>query len=314
MIAAVITTFHNDRVSPTLVPLLIAARVLEQSVDVCLIGQGPPEAVQQAAMLAGVRRVVHFQGEAALAEGAAMALVAEIQAQQYSHVLAPADTFGKNLLPRIAALLDVMQISDVTRILGPDTFERPIYAGNVMATVESQDKIKVMTVRSASFSGTVETQNSCPVETRSFTQPSYAPQIIDFQESISDRPELTQARVIVSGGRGLQSGENFKLLEELADCLQAAIGATRAAVDAGYVPNDYQVGQTGKVVAPELYIAIGISGAVQHLAGMKESKVIVAINKDPDAPIFQIADYGMVADLFEVVPQLTAALRGKRDD
>lgn len=226
-------------------------------------------------------------------------------AGQYSHVLAVANTFGKNLIPRIAARLDVMAISDVIKIVSPDTFERPVYAGNAIQTVQSVDLIKCLTIRTTAFTplDVSPTISHCtPIE----NTPNI--QLMSFENNISTRPDLNSARVVVSGGRGLQSAEQFKILEPLADKLGAAIGATRAAVDAGFVPNDYQVGQTGKIVAPELYIAIGISGAIQHIAGMKDSKVIVAINKDPDAPIFQIADYGLVADLFQAVPELIQGL------
>ncbi|TVR79476.1 MAG: electron transfer flavoprotein subunit alpha/FixB family protein [Rhodospirillales bacterium] len=278
-------------------------------VAVLVAGSDCGAVAEQAAKVAGVAKVLVADAPIyghALAETLAPLIVK--LAPGYSHVLAPANTFGKNLLPRVAALLDVAAISDISEIEGPDTFVRPIYAGNALATVESVDPIKVITVRGTGFEAAAMEGGSAAIES---VEPAEDPGLSSFvgQElTKSERPELTSARVVVSGGRGMQSGDNFPMLEALADKLGAAVGASRAAVDAGFVPNDYQVGQTGKVVAPELYIAVGISGAIQHLAGMKDSKVIVAINKDEEAPIFQVADYGLVGDLFQVIPELTAAL------
>jgi electron transfer flavoprotein alpha subunit len=259
----------------------------------------------------GIARVLHAEAPwfaQPTAENVAATALDAIARGQYSHVVAAATSFGKNAMPRIAAKLDAAQVSDITAINAPDTFVRPIYAGNAFATVRSSDPIKVVTVRATAFDPAGASGGQASIDTIAAAPEVPAAKVVGQARTKSARPELTSARVVISGGRGLGSGENFKLLEALADKLNAAIGASRAAVDAGYVPNDYQVGQTGKIVAPDLYVAIGISGAIQHLAGMKDSKVIVAINKDPEAPIFQIADYGLVGDLFEVVPALTAEL------
>jgi electron transfer flavoprotein alpha subunit len=287
---------------------LTAARQLGSDVHVLVAGKNAQGAAAEAAKLEGVKKVLLCEAdlfERPLAEPMA-ALVVSL-APQYDTIVAPATTNGKNYAPRIAALLDVMQISEITAVKSPDTFERLIYAGNAIQTVQSSDPKKVLTVRTAGFQATGE-GGDAPIE--SVAGPN-DPGLSAYQGenlSRSDRPELTSARIVISGGRGMQNGENFKLLEKVADKLSAAVGASRAAVDAGFVPNDYQVGQTGKVVAPELYIAVGISGAIQHLAGMKDSKVIVAINKDEEAPIFQVADYGLVADLFQAVPELESEL------
>jgi electron transfer flavoprotein alpha subunit len=286
-----------------------AATQLAGEVHLLVAGKDCAAAAQAGARIAGVSKVLHAdapQLAGMLAENVA-AMVTAI-ARNYSHLLFPATAAGKNVAPRVAALLDVAQISDVTKVVSADTFVRPIYAGNAFATVQSSDAIKVATVRGTAFDAAKTGDAAAPVEVLAVAADAGKSRLVSQELTQSSRPELTAARVVVSGGRGMGNGENFKLLEALADKLNAAIGASRAAVDAGFVPNDYQVGQTGKIVAPDLYIAVGISGAIQHLAGMKDSKVIVAINKDPEAPIFQIADYGLVADLFEAVPQLTQQL------
>ncbi|MBW8310372.1 MAG: FAD-binding protein [Candidatus Paracaedibacteraceae bacterium] len=286
-----------------------AASQIGGEIHLIVLSNGADVVVKEAATLRGVTKVIHLKGKALehpIAEPATKALMTLVNS--YSHIVAPASTYGKNILPRVAALLDVMQISDVIKIHSADTFDRPIYAGNALVTVKSKDTIKVMTVRPTAFDK-VATDGVAEIETVDFSENQDQSKFVSLEASKSDRPELTSARIVVSGGRALASKENFRIIEELADTLQAAVGASRAAVDAGYVPNDYQVGQTGKVVAPDLYIAVGISGAIQHLAGMKDSKTIIAINKDEDAPIFQIADYGLVGDLFEIVPQLTNALK-----
>ncbi|MGB7502059.1 MAG: FAD-binding protein, partial [Azonexus sp.] len=278
-------------------------------IHVLIAGSNCTAAAQEATTLHGVNLVkvadaAHYQSQTA--ENLTALVIAN--ASGYSHILAPATTFGKNFMPRVAALLDVAQISEITGVESADTFIRPIYAGNALATVKSADAVKVITVRTTAFDA-VNRENAAKIESITAANDTAQSTLTNRELTKSERPELGAAKIIVSGGRGLGSGENYHtLLEPLADKLGAALGASRAAVDAGFVPNDYQVGQTGKIVAPQLYIAVGISGAIQHLAGMKESKVIVAINKDPDAPIFQVADYGLVGDLFEVVPQLAAAV------
>ena len=283
-------------------------------VAVLVAGENSDPAARDAAGIEGVTKVFHADDGAfahPLAENLTE-LVLSV-AEGYGHILFPATTFGKNLAPRVAALLDVQQISDITEILAPDTFVRPVYAGNAMATVQSKDTVKVITVRTTAFEKAEAGGGAAEIEVIAAPSGPALSRFISAELSASERPELTSARVIISGGRGMGSADNFKLLEQIADYLNAAIGASRAAVDAGFVPNDYQVGQTGKIVAPELYIAVGISGAIQHLAGMKDSKVIVAINKDEDAPIFQVADYGIVGDLFKVLPELTAELAKWKD-
>jgi electron transfer flavoprotein alpha subunit len=293
---------------PTRSTIAAAAKLGE--VHMLILGEGAAGAAPAAAALPGVAKVLLAEDAAyahRLAEPLAALLVS--LAPHYSHLLAPASAAGKNVMPRVAALLDVQPISDVAGVVDPDTFVRPIYAGNAMATVKSSDAKKVMTIRAASFDPVPATGGAAPVEAIGAAADPGLSSFVGAEVQKSERPELTAARVVVSGGRAMGSSENFHLIEKLADTLGAAVGASRAAVDAGYAPNDMQVGQTGKIVAPELYVAIGISGAIQHLAGMKDSKVIVAINKDEEAPIFQVADYGLVGDLFKVVPELEAELR-----
>ncbi|UCV15333.1 electron transfer flavoprotein subunit alpha/FixB family protein [Quatrionicoccus australiensis] len=299
---------HASLKAATLNTVAAAAKI-GGDIHVLVAGSNCAAAAQQAAGLQGVAKVkladaAHYASQTA--ENLTALVIAN--AAGYSHILAPATTFGKNLLPRVAALLDVAQISEITGVEAADTFVRPIYAGNALATVKSADAVKVITVRTTAFDA-VNAGNNAEIEAIAAAADTNQAQLTNRELTKSERPELGAAKIIVSGGRGLGSGENYhQLLEPLADKLGAALGASRAAVDAGFVPNDYQVGQTGKIVAPQLYIAVGISGAIQHLAGMKDSKVIVAINKDPDAPIFQVADYGLVGDLFDVVPQLAAAV------
>ena len=287
----------------------VAAATKLGDVHVLVAGAGVADAAAAAAKLAGVAKVLTADAPALdhlMAEQTAALLVA--LAPAYSHLLAATTAVGKNVLPRVAALLDVQPISDIAEVIDADTFVRPIYAGNGMATVKSSDSKKVITVRAASFDPVAAEGGSAPIEAAAVPALPDNSKFVSAELSKSERPELTAARVVISGGRGMQNGDNFRLLEPIADKLGAAVGASRAAVDAGFVPNDYQVGQTGKIVAPDLYVAVGISGAIQHLAGMKDSKVIVAINKDEEAPIFQVADYGLVADLFTALPELAAEL------
>jgi len=309
MSVLVLAEHDHQSVRKATLNTVAAAKQLGGDVHVLVAGHNAGGAAKAAAQIAGVAKVLHADaahlGEF-LAENVA-ALVVSI-AKAYSHVLAPATSTGKDVMPRAAALLDVQQISEIVSVESPDTFVRPIYAGNALATVKSADAIKVITVRTTGFDAVAATGGNAPVEAVAAPADTGLTAFVGREVQKSERPELTSARIVVSGGRGMGSGENFKLLEPLADKLNAAMGASRAAVDAGFVPNDWQVGQTGKIVAPELYIAIGISGAIQHLAGMKDSRVIVAINKDEEAPIFQVADYGIVGDLFQVVPQVIEEL------
>ncbi len=309
MSTLVIAEHSNNELKSATHHTVTAAQALGGEVHVLVAGGGCQAAAEAAARIPGVTKVLVADNAAyahQLAENMS-ALIAEL-GTGYDYLLAPATSNGKNVMPRVAALLDVAQISEITAVISGDTFQRPIYAGNVIATVQSTDARKVITVRTTGFDAAPAEGGSAAIEAVSIAKDVGLSSFVGESLAKSDRPELTAARVVVSGGRGMQNGENFKLLEAVADKLNAAVGASRAAVDAGFVPNDYQVGQTGKIVAPDLYIAVGISGAIQHLAGMKDSKVIVAINKDEDAPIFQVADYGLVADLFQAVPELAAAL------
>jgi electron transfer flavoprotein alpha subunit len=310
MSVLVVAEHDNESLGSATLNTITAASQLSDDVQVLVAGENCAAAAEAAAKVAGVSKV-RCADDARYAHGLAENLAALVVslAGDYSHVLTPADKFGKNFLPRAAALLDVSCISDITEIKDADTFVRPIYAGNAIATVKSNDKVKLISVRMTAFDDAATQGGSASVEAVTAAQDAGISSFAGQDLTVSERPELVSARVVVSGGRGMQSGENFKMLERIADQLNAAIGASRAAVDAGYVPNDYQVGQTGKVVAPDLYLAVGISGAIQHLAGMKESKVIVAINKDEEAPIFQVADYGLVADLFQALPELEAELQ-----
>ena len=309
MSVLLIAEHNNKDVKPFTLNAITAASQINEDVHVLVLGSSSNNVAQSLAAVSTVKKVIHIDHslyENYLAENYTSAITK--LSENYSHIVCSANTFGKNLMPRIAALLDVSQVSDITKVISEDTFLRPIYAGNAFATVKSNDKIKCVTIRPTSFDpaptsgGSAEIENGNPGDAMNLSK------FIKKEEIKSDRPELGTARIVVSGGRGMQSGENFKLITAVADKLNAAIGASRAAVDAGYITNDHQVGQTGKVVVPDLYIAVGISGAIQHLAGMKESKVIVAINKDSEAPIFSVADYGLEADLFDALPKFLEEL------
>ena len=309
MSTLVVAEHDNGAISPATLSAVAAAQVLGGDIDMLVAGQDCGAAAESATSIAGIRKVLCADNAAyanQLAENMGL-LVADLGGG-YDNILAAATTSGKNIMPRAAALLDVAQISDIIAIEGADTFKRPIYAGNVIATFKSSDAKKVITVRATAFDAVASEGGSAELQAIDAVHDAGLSTFVGQEIAQSDRPELTAAPVVISGGRGMQNGENFKLLEGIADKLGAAIGASRAAVDAGFVPNDMQVGQTGKIVAPELYIAVGISGAIQHLAGMKDSKTIVAINKDEDAPIFQVSDYGLVADLFEALPEFEAKL------
>lgn len=308
MTILVIAEHNNASLKTDTHKVVAAATAIGGDINVLVAGSNCDVVAQQASKLDGVTKVIVADAacyEHQLAENLGL-LVADI-GKGYTHILAAASTTGKNFLPRVAALLDVAQISDIIRVESDDTFARPFYAGNAIATVKSNDPIKVITVRTSAFDNVQET-GSAEIQVIDNAKDAGLSRYVYSELTVSERPELGSARVIISGGRGMQNGDNFKMLEEVADKLGAGVGASRAAVDAGFVPNDMQVGQTGKIVAPELYVAVGISGAIQHLAGMKDSKVIVAINKDPEAPIFQVADYGLEADLFEAIPELNSKL------
>ena len=311
MSTLILAEHENGALRPATLNVIAAAGQIGGDVTVLVAGQGTEAVANAAAAVAGVAKVLHADDAAyanEIAENLADLVIA--QADSFEHILFAATASGKNVMPRVAALLDVAGISDITEVKSADTFVRPIYAGNAMATVQSGDAKKIITVRTTSFEAAADSGGSASVEAVAATAASDKVSFVGQELSQSDRPELTSAKTVVSGGRGMQDGDNFKMLDEIAEKLNAAVGASRAAVDAGFVPNEYQVGQTGKVVAPDLYLAVGISGTIQHLAGMKDSKVIVAINKDEEAPIFQVADYGLVADLFDVLPELSAALDG----
>ena len=305
----VIAEHDNASLNGATLNTVTAAQQIGGDIDLLIAGNGCAEAAQAAAQVAGVNRVLLADNaslEGQLAENVANLVVS--LAGNYTRVLTAATTFGKNFMPRAAALLDMSQISEISEVISADTFVRPVYAGNAMAKVQSSDSIKLITVRTTKFDAAAETGGSAAVEAVDVAADSGLSRFVGLAASESERVELTSASIVISGGRGMQNGENFHMLDSIADKLGAAVGASRAAVDAGFVPNDYQVGQTGKVIAPDLYIAVGISGAIQHLAGMKDSKTIVAINKDSEAPIFQVADYGLVADLFDAVPEMDSLL------
>ena len=305
----VLADHDNGQLAGATLNTVTAASQIGGDIHVLVAGDASGDVARAAAAVAGVAKVLVANGDS-LGHGIAENVAPLIQevASGYSHILAPATTTGKNIMPRVAALLDVMQISDIVQVIDANTFQRPIYAGNALATVTSDEAIKIVTVRSTAFEAAAADVGSARIEDAAAGSDAGLSSFVKSELSSSERPELTSAPIVISGGRGMQDGSNFAMLEKVADKLGAAVGASRAAVDAGFVPNDYQVGQTGKVVAPDLYVAVGISGAIQHLAGMKDSKVIVAINKDDEAPIFQVADFGLVADLFEAVPEFEKEL------
>jgi electron transfer flavoprotein alpha subunit len=311
MTVLVIAETSANKIQASTLNVVQAATQIDADVHVLVLGSGIADAGQEAAQIAGVTKVL-VADDAAFENPLAEKVAAQVLAiaDQYTHILATASALGKSMMPRVAAIKDVAQISEITKVISADTFERSIYAGNAIATVQSTDTLKAITVRPTGFDKAAATGGSASVESIAIASDAGQSSFVSKELAKSDRPELTAAKIIVSGGRGLGSGENYhQIMDPLADTFGAALGASRAAVDAGYVPNNYQVGQTGKIVAPELYVAVGISGAIQHLAGMKDSKVIVAINKDPDAPIFGVADYGLVADLFAAVPELVAGVK-----
>ena len=305
----VIVEHDNSAINPATLNTVAAAQAIGGDIDALVAGYNCGKAAEATASVAGIRKVIvsdSAENANGLAENIAPLIVS--MADSYSHILAPATTYGKNIMPRVAALSDTAQISEIIAVIDKNTFQRPIYAGNALATVQSGDALKIITVRSTAFEAVADTGGTADIEKANAAGDAGLSSFEKSELSKLERPELTSAGIVVSGGRGMQDGSNFSMLEKVADKLGAAVGASRAAVDAGFVPNDYQVGQTGKVVAPDLYMAVGISGAIQHLAGMKDSKVIVAINKDDEAPIFQVADYGLVADLFDAVPELDSEL------
>lgn len=303
---------HDNKVlKPSTLSCITAAKQIDTNIELLILGFNCDSVIQNAAKISGLKKIKFINNEDfkhQIAEDLTQPIMNVVKDAKYTHVMSPSGTFGKNLLPRISALLDVQQISDITEVIDHETFERPIYAGNAMLKVKSTDKIKVVTVRGTCFEQALLDGNVDIEEIKFTTNNSEKVKFLKHELSESDRPELTSAKIVISGGRGMQNGDNFKLLEGIADKLGAAVGASRAAVDAGFVPNDWQVGQTGKIVAPDLYIAVGISGAIQHIAGIKDSKFIVAINKDEEAPIFNFSDYGLVGDLFEVLPKLEEKL------
>ena len=305
----VIAEHDNQNLSPATFNTISASKKIGSDIDILVAGSGCADIGKQSSQIPDVKSVLVADSEEYkdfVAENLSALIIS--LSKDYTHIIAPSTTTGKNFMPRVAALLDVMQISDIIKVIDETTFQRPIYAGNALSTVKSNDKIKIITVRTTAFDACPNTGGSSEIKSVNGIGETNKSKFIKSELSSSERPELTSAKIVISGGRGMQDGSNFEMLEKVADKLGAAVGASRAAVDAGFVPNDYQVGQTGKVVAPELYIAVGISGAIQHLAGMKDSKVIVAINKDEDAPIFQVADYGVVTDLFDAVPELESKI------